>query len=163
MIQLKEGELEFEFPDAKSGFKFDEEDLTSPTFHGLSHCMKAVDFVVETEKRSLFVEVKDPPVSNAFDANEAYSKLMKGLVAKFRDTFIYRWAEKQINKPVAYHCLVDVDSALTLQIMTELKRSLPENGPKNGRWKQQPAVSCAVANFKDWNAAFPKWKVTRKN
>jgi len=162
MIKLLEGSLEFEFSDAKSGFKFDEEDKGSPTFHGLSHCMKAVDFVVETEKRWLFVEVKDPPVANAFDAKPVYEKLMKGLVTKFRDSFLYRWAENQHNKPVAYHCLVNVDSALTLQMMTELKRALPENGPANGRWKRQPAVSCAVANFKDWNAAFPNWKVSQK-
>lgn len=162
MIALEEGNLRFEFSDAKSGIKFDEQDKTQTTFHGLSHCMKAVDFVVETEKRWLFVEVKDPPHSNAFDNKKAYEKLMKGLVTKFRDSFIYRWAEKSLNKPVAYHCLVNVDSALTLQMMTELKRALPENGPANGRWERQPAVSCAVANFKDWNAAFPNWNVSRK-
>lgn len=162
MIKLEEGNLRFEFLDAKAGFKFDEQDKSLSTFHGLSHCMKAVDFVVEMEKRWLFVEVKDPLTTDAFNEKSAYEKLMKGLVTKFRDSFLYRWSEKQTSKPVVYHCLVNVDSALTLQMMTELKRTLPENGPVSGRWKRQPAVSCAVANLKDWNAAFPKWKVCSK-
>jgi len=54
---LREGkiEIEIEIPDALSGRKFD--DRT----HGLSHCMKAVDFIVELVDRILFIEIKEPP------------------------------------------------------------------------------------------------------
>lgn len=37
------------------GRKFDDE-----AAHGLSHCMKAVDFIIELPERLLFVEFKDP-------------------------------------------------------------------------------------------------------
>lgn len=161
MIVLEEGDLRFEFTNASSGIKFDEQDKADPDFHGLSHCMKAFDFVVEFQDRYLFLEVKDPPQASAYNNNEDYSKLLKGLVTKFRYTFLYRWAEKKLNKPVTYHCLVNLDSALTLKIMTDLKRELPEVRPKNLRWKQPLVSGCAVSNVTDWNAAFPKWKITR--
>ena len=41
MYRLTEGELEFVFESAVSARKFDGPD------HDLSHCMKAVDFIVE--------------------------------------------------------------------------------------------------------------------
>jgi hypothetical protein len=44
---LQEGTLQFDFAGAVDAYKFDEQDPTMATFHGLSHCMKAVDFVVE--------------------------------------------------------------------------------------------------------------------
>lgn len=162
MIQLEEGGLTFSFPDAKSGFKFDEQDSSKPEYHGLSHCMKAVDFVIETKDRWLFVEIKDPPVSNPCNASRKQQELVNALVTKFRDSLLYRWAEEQTDKPIVYHCLVNLDSALTLQLTTALKRALPEAGPKNGRWKRPLAVRCAVANVRDWNQAFPKWKVNKK-
>lgn len=58
-MKFKEGQCEFVFLDAIDGLKFDEQDKSSPFFHGLSHCMKAVDFVVELPQATLFVEIKD--------------------------------------------------------------------------------------------------------
>jgi len=52
---LRERNIEIEIPDALSGRRFD--DWT----HGLSHCMKAVDFIVELTDRILFIEIKNPP------------------------------------------------------------------------------------------------------
>ena len=46
---FREGDLEFDFSDAIDGIKFD--DAT----HCLSHCMKAVDFVVELDEKYLLV------------------------------------------------------------------------------------------------------------
>ena len=54
-MKLIEKDLEFDFTQALSVKKFDDDKS-----HGLSHCMKAVDFIVETEKATLFIEVKDP-------------------------------------------------------------------------------------------------------
>ena len=59
MNPLTEGKLEFVFEGAVSARKFDGHD------HGLSHCMKAVDFIVEFQDQYLFVEVKDPQNSGA--------------------------------------------------------------------------------------------------
>lgn len=50
---LREGNLELELPPGAKGWKFDD------AGHGLSHCMKAVDFIVELPDRLFFVEIKD--------------------------------------------------------------------------------------------------------
>ncbi len=50
---MKEGDLQFNFSSAVSAKRFDDKD------HGLSHCMKAVDFIVEEDKRILSIEIKD--------------------------------------------------------------------------------------------------------
>ena len=55
MTVLREGDLQITINDAIEARKFDDE-----ASHGLSHCMKAVDFVVELPDRYLFIEVKDP-------------------------------------------------------------------------------------------------------
>ena len=52
---LTEGDLSFTFNGALSAIQFDD-----GSTHGLTHCMKAVDFVVEFQDYYLFVEVKDP-------------------------------------------------------------------------------------------------------
>ena len=95
---LQEGALRFDFSGALEAFKFDEQDKTSPTCHGLSHCMKAVDFVVEYADHYLFVEVKDPQRPNYYDSEQDESALVKSLVTKFRDTFLYRWAEGKLTR-----------------------------------------------------------------
>ena len=167
MIVLEEGELRFEFTDANDGYTFDETDSSNPNCHGLSHCMKAVDFRVEFNDKYLFVEIKDPPVpsgatrSTRYDSASDYNELIKSLVGKFRDSFLYHWAEKKRQKPISYFCLINLDSALTLKLLNDLRRQLPEHGPANGRWKRSLVRGCAVANVSDWNAAFPKWQITR--
>ncbi len=167
MITLEEGRLRFEFMNATTGYIFDETDSTLPNYHGLSHCMKAVDFWVEFENQYVFVEIKDPPVppgaalSSRYNTPADYEELLKNLVGKFRDSFLYHWAEKKKQKPVSYFCLINLDSALTLKLLHDLKRRLPETGPNNGRWKRNLVKGCAVSNMADWNAAFPKWQITR--
>ena len=169
MITLEEGNLRFEFSNASNGYTFDESDSSQPNYHGLSHCMKAVDFWVEFEDKYVFVEIKDPPVptgaarSTRYDATPDYDELLKNLVGKFRDSFLYHWAEKKKQKPISYLCLINLDSALTLKLLNDLRRELPESGPKNGRWKRALVKGCAVSNMTDWNAAFPEWWITRIN
>jgi len=51
---LQEGTLQFDIDGAIEAFKFDEQDRALATYHGLSHCMKAVDFVVEYNDHYLF-------------------------------------------------------------------------------------------------------------
>lgn len=54
MTTLSEGDLRLTVPDPANGRQFDDAQ------HGLSHCMKAVDWVVDLPERTCFVEVKDP-------------------------------------------------------------------------------------------------------
>jgi len=90
--------------------------------------MKAVDFVVEESDR---------PNANP-DQREAFlNELVSGdrdddLVRKYRDSFIYRWAENTAEKPIGYLVLVAasrLDAAMLLIRTEELKRRLPVQGP----------------------------------
>jgi len=155
---LQEGNIQFDFTGALDGCKFDERDSSKPFFHGLSHCMKAVDFVVELNDSYLFVEIKDPPDPFWYGKGNKKDELIKTLVTKFRDSFVYRWSEEKLDKPVKYLCLVEVDNALVSYLMKELKRQLPAGGPKS-RWKQPIAQTCVVANIARWNSSFPDWQV----
>lgn len=157
---LREGALQFEFTGAMNGFKFDETDKSSTYYHGLSHCMKAVDFVVELDDAYLFVEVKDIHSPEYYSEASEFNNLVKSLVTKFRDSFLYRWAEEKTDKPIKYLCLVELENALVSRLMKELKRQLPEVGP-NPRWSRAIAAVCVVANIDRWNRSFPNWPVNR--
>jgi len=166
-MKLTEGELEFDFTDAIDGFKFDETDTASAHFHGLSHCMKAVDFIIELPNEYLFIEVKDPSHSESTDErrgkfkNKVTSgKLLSELVQKYRDTFLYRWAENKVDKPIHYICLITLESPLVLHLMKKLKKQLPE-GKASPRWQQGIASSCIVVNIENWNQQFTQWPITR--
>jgi hypothetical protein len=157
---FREGELEFDFSDAIDGFKFDDTDKESDYYHGLSHCMKAVDFIVELETDYLFVEVKDFHAPEEYADRERFKHLKNVLITKFRDTFLYRFAENKIDKPVRYLCLLTLDNALTSRLMKEIKRAVPE-GMASKRWQKPIAAGCVVLNMDRWNSRFPQWKLRR--
>lgn len=50
---LREGELQISLPKSVQGRKFDDQT------HGLSHCMKAVDWIIDLPDKVYLVEVKD--------------------------------------------------------------------------------------------------------
>lgn len=54
MAVFTEGNLQIAFDNALQVRKFDGDS------HGLDHCMKAVDCIVEFDDRCLFIEIKDP-------------------------------------------------------------------------------------------------------
>lgn len=165
MMVLREGTLELTLPDGAQGRKFDNLD------HGLSHCMKAVDFVVEESDWVLFIEFKDPDHPRADpDAREAFlQELQTGgkdddLVRKYRDSFIYRWAEEVDEKPIVYFVLVAasrLDEAMLLARTEELKRKLPIEGPASGVWQRQIVAGCGVFNLETWNKHLPQYPVKR--
>ncbi len=157
---LRESGLEFDFSDAINGFKFDETDKYSENYHGLSHCMKAVDFIIELENDYLLVEVKDFHDPGQYKESKSFKNLRNNLKTKFRDTLLYRFAEDQLDKPVRYLCLMTLEDALNSRLMKELKIIVPE-GIASTRWKHPLAKSCIVANIDRWNKNFPKWKVRR--
>ncbi len=162
MPVLIERELEFDFPAAVQARKFDHDD------HGLSHCMKAVDFIVELADRYLFVEVKDPfttlsdpaAATNADKARKAFlnrlssNRLPLELARKYRDSFLYRWAEGKLDKDVYYVVLLEIpslDPAEYLAITERLKRVLPTN-PVPPSWSRPLVQGVAVMNMASWNA-----------
>ena len=163
-MRVSEGNLTFDFLDAVHAFKFDEsKDKTLVNFHGLSHCMKAVDIVAEYEDRYLFVEVKNPGENlGRYDSDSDRSKLIQDLVYKYRDTLIYRWAERKIDKPVYYLCLIELDNGRVKYLYNLFERQLPcfSNKVLPVRWHRPIVEACAVLNRESWNRNFPRIPVT---
>ena len=102
MIEFTEGNLKISFPRSMKAERFDD-----PKTHGLTHCMKAVDFIVEKANFTLFIELKDPDHPQAKEKNmKAFIKkfssgsLDEELKYKYRDTFLYRWAQGNHRMPV---------------------------------------------------------------
>ena len=167
-MKLRERDLEIDFTDAIDAIVFDQMKADKPGYHGVGQ-MHRVDFVVELEKAILFVEVKDPgnPKAQAEGLAKFHGELQDGTLsdtfaAKFIDTFLYRWAEDCLNKPVHYVSLVTLgDSSLLPNFSDEIAKKLPPMGKSVPRWQRQLAENCQVFNIDLWNQSFQKWPATR--
>lgn len=171
-MRIEADGFKFHFPDALDAFCFDEKDKTQPHFHGLSHAMKAVDLVVELPTDYLFIEIKDFNTADDYDFKRAldaaqrtqcqacFNHLRDVLKHKFRDTWLYRWAEGKTDKPIRYLCLLTLDNALLSVMNKELRCQLPV-GRASPRWNNVLAQSCVVLNVARWNSNFPHWPVTQ--
>lgn len=157
---LQENDLEFNFSTAVNAAKFDDCD------HELSHCMKAIDFIVELDEHFLFIEVKDPshPASHETNVTKFREKLTneelrKELTVKFRDSFVYRWAENCLNKPIHYLILITLEEPLLVPFQDSIRTNLPVKGPQ--KWAQEIMESCHVLTMDAWNRNYPQWPVRR--
>ena len=165
MTLLVEGDLQVSFDDAISSRKFDGDS------HRLSHCMKAVDFIVEFNDRYLFIEFKDPQAPGATEVqrNEFISRFKQGnldndLQYKYRDSFLYEWASGRANKPIHYFVLIALDGLLSSELTRRtdaLHQKLPYNGPDEEPWNRPFVNECVVFNIESWNRHFPKYPVIR--
>lgn len=162
MALIRTDGYEFDFPKAKALYKFDEPDKAQPYFHGVSHAMKAVDVMVELVDRYLFIEIKryDSGFENGHPLEDAKAYLINTSVTKFRDTFLYRYCEEKLDKPVIFICLIDkLDSAMLGTLRKAIGRKIPVGLPailkERGRWKR-PLLEdgkCLVVNEQRWNAS----------
>ena len=162
-VVFQERDLVLTIAHAESARRFDGSD------HGLTHCMSAVDFVVELSDRFLFVEFKDPqhPGATPESRQEFIDRLVSGnldeeLKYKYRDSFLYEWAAGRINKPIYYMVLIALDALTSAELdrrTSELKRKLPAGLPS--RWVHPIVEDCAVFNLASWNQRFQDFQVTR--
>jgi len=169
MKEVESDNYKFYFTDAIDAYKFDETDKTNPHFHGAP--MKAVDIIAEFKDAYIFVEMKNYDDITEYDEKnfvgkkeikekrEKFKWLKNYLKYKYRDTYLYRYAEAKVDKPVHYICLINFDNALNSRLNKALKKELPV-GKVSKRWKNELANSCQVINLDKWNKNFPKWKVT---
>jgi len=165
MTTLSEGNLNITFPDSVSAWKFDDEK------HGLSHCMKAVDFIVELKDRYLFLEIKDPqhPQGSDKEREKWIQRFLAGNIDddfkyKYRDSFLYAWASEQVKKPIYYFILVALDTLTEADLIARtdaLNRNLPIEGPPSGAWKRKIVDGCAVFNISSWNRLLATYPVSR--
>ena len=154
--------FEFDFTDARAVFIFDEKDKAKPTYHGLSYAMKAVDLIVELENEYLLVEVKDFHSPDDYQLKDHFNDLRETLKYKYRDSFLYRWAEGKTDKAIRYLCLLTLENTLISRMNKELRKQLPPGKPIT-RWRNEIASACVVLNEERWNKNFPKWPVRRIN
>ena len=166
MTTLKEGNLQITFPRGANVRKFDSQES-----HGLTHCMKAVDFIVEDDDRVLFIEFKDPDHPHARDkAKEKFikrfrsGKLINDLKYKYRDSFLYEWMSGSARKPVYYWILIGMDRLTEAELLArtdDLKRKLPLYGPQSEAWTQPICAGCMIFNIRTWNRNLPDFPVLR--
>ena len=166
MTVFDEGNLRIVIDGALSARKFDGAD------HKLSHCMKAVDFIIELPDKYLFVEFKDPQypgataqtISDYIDGFKS-GRLDRQFQYKYRDSFLYEWASGRADKPVDYLMLIAIDTLtkpLLQSRMDEMKRKLPLRPPGNQPWPCPFVHSCSVFNIQSWNERFfPKFQISR--
>ena len=167
MTTLRESDLQIDFTNAVGGFVFDQMKSTLPNFHGIAG-LHRVDFLVEFEEAIVFVEVKDPgnPKAQAkglasFHADLNDGTLSSTFASKFIDSFVYRWAEDRVGKPIHYLSLVTLEAPFLVNLADEIARKLPPQGKPVARWQRSFLENCQVFNIETWNDNFPKWPVTR--
>ena len=165
MMTLTEGNLQIVFPTGVNVRKFDSDQ------HGLAHCMKAVDFIVELDDRFLFIEFKDPQHPQGKDKNR--NKFMQEFFAgktdndlkyKYRDSFLYEWASNRANKPIYYYVLIAMDTLTEADLLArtdELKRILPVEGPPSDIWKRSIVKGCTFFSIATWNKHLSSYPVKR--
>ena len=161
---LQEGELQIDLPPSAQGRKFDDQS------HGLSHCMKGVDWIIDLKDQTYFVELKDLDAAGAarHDQRDKYiDELEVGrkdddLVRKFRDSFIYQWACGQVGKPIIYLVVIAcqaLDHAMLLHRAKALRRKLPSGVPDV--WQKAIAEDVLVLNERTWNEQFGNFPMER--
>lgn len=165
---LTEDQLEFDFRAAISSIKFDDDKT-----HGLSHCMKAVDFIVETHQILYMIEVKDLDNPNAFPKNiqDYYQDLLSGrlisnkLVPKARDSYLYNYLLDRLPaKPRIYIVLIVFDAlqpAELSQLSIMLQNQLPLKGPFRQPWSRPYFDACIVMDLPTWNNKMNQFPVRR--
>lgn len=161
-LTLTEEKFEFDFPEARELYKFDERDPLSPNFHGVP--MQAVDVMAEFPNFQLWIEIKEfqPSEIEAMKKEGDQQKkgcnvhnkahLTKNLKHKFRDTFLYRFCENKLDKDVVYVCLTNFDDALNGFYRKELQKQIP-TGKASKRWSKQliDKSFLFVVNMDSWN------------
>ena len=169
MTTMVEGNIQISFPCGVNVRKFDDKS------HGLSYCMKAVDFIVELEDRVSFIEIKDfehprAPSENREVLIEDFQNegLDHDLIYKFRDSFLYEWACKRVDKPIDYWILIASEALTKAHLgprIEAIKRKLPLSEalpePAKEQWEQRIVAECGVFNISTWNKYFPNYPVER--
>ncbi|MBM6866654.1 hypothetical protein H6A66_16045 [Bacteroides caecigallinarum] len=138
---------EFDFPEALELYKFDNDDnLAGEKRHGVDY-MKAVDVMAEFKKCYLWIEIKEymaeeieemkkEPERKTKEGKHIKNYLRNNLVRKFRDTFLYRYCENKLDKPIFYICLMNFDDAMLMAFRKELRLQIPEGNKRQGRWEK---------------------------
>lgn len=166
MTELIEGDLKISLPTTVSARKFDDK-----ATHGLSQCMKAVDFILELKDKVIFIELKDPdnPLAKTKNSVEFINDFLSGkldsdLQYKYRDSYLYELASGRANKPIYYYVLIGAMALSEAELLARtdaLKRKIPVHSANGKPWKKPFVEGCAVMNLLTWNKALPMYPASR--
>lgn len=159
-MRLIERDLEFDFTEALSAFKFDD-----GAIHAFSS-IQAVDFIIEYDDHYEFIEVKDPDEPGATDVSAFVNKLRSGelirkLAGKYRDSIFFRGFEENESKEIEYIVLLSMstlDDAQLLTLHERLQKSIPFSHEK---WKKNSASACVILNIRQWKMRYGEESVRR--
>lgn len=153
---VTEGRFRLTVPEGVRVRKFDD------SSHGLSHCMKAVDRVVDDGRRTILVEVKDFSPRKDLEPRALKERDVGSWVGKFRDSLLYLWAEEACgHERWCVVLLCGIDRALMNVPLTALRRQLPEGIPREVRtgWRRAPVGRALVLAPAGWRRLFPDWRL----
>jgi hypothetical protein len=163
-MTISEGAISIQLPQSCVGLRFDGVD------HGMSHCMKAVDFIIDTPRSRIYLEIKDPDAAARPDTASKYTRrlvnaqLDKDLYYKYRDSWIYLHATNDNpKKPHYYFILLGLSTFSTESLAGRslaLQRKVSIEGP-NGPWASPFVDQVFVFNIETWNRNFPEMLATR--
>ncbi|MGJ0624507.1 hypothetical protein [Xenorhabdus bovienii] len=168
-----EGDLYFDFSKAQSVRKLD---AKGPDGHGLSHCLKSVDFVVEWSNQLWLIEIKDPehgaiPAHLRVKEQDRFRRKLQSdklineeLFPKLRDSLIYLSLDQGIaERPMRYITLIGLSSLQPAELdglQNKLWQTNWINGPERG-WGKSFEVHCMTVQ--QWNRLLPQCPITRKS
>lgn len=157
-IILNEGRFQFNFAECVAAFVADK-----PQYNGLS----AVDFIIETKDRFLFVEVKDPdhPQAQKFDNVKTFMEELETpskISGKFKDSLLKELAKGSVySKPIVFVLVLECNAIDILQrrkIYTNLSCAIPQF--KEDMFPCVKSVSFALFDVRSFQEAYPMFKVT---
>jgi hypothetical protein len=158
----EESSITFDFSAALSAYKVDIQGEIPNGFH-------MVDYLIETEKIMLLLEVKNLNVSKATEQSRKvfYEKLKSGkftydMVYKYKDTLLYQMAcDNKIEKPIYYYVILEENEIPVnsrLAITKKIYSLLPWHMEKIVEIKNPLIENFAIISLSDWNHLFPQFK-----
>lgn len=123
-MTIQEGAIRIAIPAGCNAYRFDD------AAHGMSHCMKAVDFILDTPAARIFLEIKDPeaaidPQTPIQYAEKLYAgQLDSNLFYKYRDSWLYLYASKRLRKKPHYYFVLLSLSTLTTDSISQRSNAL---------------------------------------
>jgi hypothetical protein len=178
LVEYVEGDLVLTVPE-----EFTPENFDSGS-HGMSHCLKAVDYVFEIPSHLVFLEIKDPDcpppakikekkdLARIESEKDDFVRRFKSgaideeLAKKHRDTWMYKRSEQKVGlKPIRYFVLLACKSLSSTEFLARtegLRRKIPVNGRSGQDWSWL-IEDCAVVSLEAWNKYFPKIPIVRSS
>lgn len=163
-MTLVEGSIRIGVPDNCQSQRFD------GSSHRMSHCMKAVDFLIDTPAARIFLEIKDPDAADAPQTSLDYAeKLVHGqldadLYYKYRDSWLYLYAAGRRKRVPHYYFILLGLTTFTTESLAQRSMALQSKvcleGPE-GPWRNRFVDQVFVFNLASWNRSFPEFPAER--